>query len=393
MKGMHRVKRGKSFEGVVKYVLKPAPHHKQNPFVIGGNMSGEQVSQLVKEFNLTKQIRTDIAKPVWHNSLRLPKGETLTNTQWFAFADDYMRQMGFSESHMRIYVLHDDAEGQHIHIVASRISLDKGKLYLGQNENLISTRIIEKLELTYGLTYTGNNKADSIKSKSKTKLSRNELQKEKREKTPVPKRILQQNLEDILSTTSDIESFLNKLSDRSIVAVPNISETGKMSGFSFEFSGIAFKASQIGKDYSWLSLSKRLNYLPERDNHFLFVSKRKFNSREKIKLINDTDTVESHEVDNALEMQPEKACIRIPPTPTPTFSHKPSDVLETNVLRWLGQIPYLGILIKLLKMRGLTLLSPKKSISVIHKGISMEITLPKTFSAVEVPEIGHKNPS
>lgn len=266
MKGMHRVKRGKSFEGVVKYVLKPAPHHNQPPFVIGGNMSGDQVSHLVNEFNITKQIRTDTVKPVWHNSLRLPKGERLTNTQWVSFADDYMTKMGFSESHMRIYVIHDDTEGQHIHIVASRISLDNGKLYLGQNENLISTKIIEELELKYSLTYTGNKKTSS--EKTKIKLSRNEQQKEKRENKPVPKRILQGILEDILSNTSEVEVFLSKLSYRNIIAVPIITETENMSVF-FEYNEIAFKASQIGKDYSWSKPSNKLNYIPERDNNIL----------------------------------------------------------------------------------------------------------------------------
>jgi hypothetical protein len=43
--------------------------------------------------------------------------------------------MGFSETHLRCYILHDDEAGQHIHIIAS-IELSAGKLYLGKNENL-----------------------------------------------------------------------------------------------------------------------------------------------------------------------------------------------------------------------------------------------------------------
>ncbi len=38
MKGMQKIKRGKSFSGVVLYALKSASHHKQVPSVIGGNM-------------------------------------------------------------------------------------------------------------------------------------------------------------------------------------------------------------------------------------------------------------------------------------------------------------------------------------------------------------------
>lgn len=88
------------------------------------------------------------SKPVWHNSLRLPDGEHLPTEQWVEVADDYMKRMGFSETHLRAYVLHDDKDGQHIHIVASRIDATSGKLYLGKNENLISTRIIQNLKRT-----------------------------------------------------------------------------------------------------------------------------------------------------------------------------------------------------------------------------------------------------
>jgi hypothetical protein len=64
-----------------------------------------------------------------------------------------MKRMGFSDTHLRCYVLHDDV-GQHIHIIASRIDIAGGKLYLGRNENLISTRIISELEIAHGLTVT-----------------------------------------------------------------------------------------------------------------------------------------------------------------------------------------------------------------------------------------------
>ncbi|KDL52945.1 hypothetical protein AD94_05014 [Klebsiella variicola] len=153
MKGMQKIKRGKSFAGVVQYALKPGAHHKSDPIIIGGNMLGDSALELIAEFDSTKHLRQDVAKSVWHNSLRLPNGESLTNEQWSSIADDYMKRMGFSDTHLRCYVLHDD-EGQHIHIIASRIDIASGKLYLGRNENLISTRIISELEITHNLTVT-----------------------------------------------------------------------------------------------------------------------------------------------------------------------------------------------------------------------------------------------
>lgn len=154
MKGMQKIKRGKQFAGVVLYSLKSGSHHKITPYIIGGNMTGSTAAELISEFEGTRLLRPGVAKPVWHNSLRLPKGETLSVRQWAAFADDYMTRMGFTETHLRCYIMHDDSDGQHIHIIANRINMVGGKLYLGKNENLISTRIISELEKVHKLTQT-----------------------------------------------------------------------------------------------------------------------------------------------------------------------------------------------------------------------------------------------
>lgn len=261
MKGMHKIKRGKSFSGVVLYVLKPGSHHRTVPEVIGGNMTGDCSQELIDEFNLTKELRSDVAKPVWHNSLRLPLGESLTNEQWKRIADDYMKRMGFGDTHLRCYVLHDDQAGQHVHIIASRIDLNGGKLYLGKNENLISTRIISELETRYGLIETAQHKKP--RQVKRRKISRNEEMLSRRTGIPSPKEALQQILDKSLADTPDLLTFIKRLKEAEVSWKANIASTGKMNGFSFEYTGIAFKASQLGKSYSWANLSNRLNYNPD----------------------------------------------------------------------------------------------------------------------------------
>ena len=258
MKGMQKIKRGKSFSGVVLYVLKPGSHHRTVPEVIGGNMTGDCSQELIDEFNLTKELRSDVAKPVWHNSLRLPQGESLTNEQWKRIADDYMKRMGFSDTHLRCYVLHDD-EGQHIHIIASRIDIAGGKLYLGRNENLISTRIISELEITHNLTVT----MTAPKQPKRRKVSRNEQMLSERTGEPSPKQALQQIIDKSLSDKPDLVTFTKRLEEAEVSWTANVASTGKMNGFSFSYRDIAFKASQLGKSYSWANLSNRLNYIPD----------------------------------------------------------------------------------------------------------------------------------
>lgn len=257
MKGMQKIKRGKSFAGVVQYALKPGAHHKSDPIIIGGNMLGDSALELIAEFDSTKHLRQDVAKSVWHNSLRLPNGESLTNEQWSSIADDYMKRMGFSDTHLRCYVLHDD-EGQHIHIIASRIDIAGGKLYLGRNENLISTRIICELEITHNLTVT----MTAPKQPKRRKVSRNEQMLSERTGLPSPKEALQQILDKSLADTPDLLTFTKRLEEAEVSWTANIASTGKMNGFSFSYRDIAFKASQLGKSYSWANLSNRLNYNP-----------------------------------------------------------------------------------------------------------------------------------
>ena len=263
MKGMQKIKRGKSFAGVVRYALQPGAHHKSDPVVIGGNMLGGSALELIAEFDGTKQLRPDAQKPVWHNSLRLPDGESLTAEQWSGIADDYMKRMGFSDTHLRCYVLHDDPAGQHIHIIASRVDLNGGKLYLGRNENLISTRIISELEIAHNLTVTKTASAISPKQPKRKKISRNEQMLSARTGVPSPKEALQHIIDKSLADTPDLLTFIKRLEEAEVGWTTNIASTGKMNGFSFEYTGIAFKASQLGKSYSWANLSNRLKYNPD----------------------------------------------------------------------------------------------------------------------------------
>ena len=273
MKGMQRIKRHKNFVNVVKYVLKPCSHHKSDPVVIGGNMTGDSAKELIAEFDTASELRKDIAKPAWHNSLRLPYGDKISNEKWKSIADDYMHRMGFSDTHLRCYVLHDDSAGQHIHIIANRIDSVSGKVNLGRHESLKSGRIIQELEIKYDLTITkgavplkpentGKEKNNVIPTEAK-KLSRNETMYEKRTGEVCNKKQLQVILDKSLADTPDLLTFIKRLEEAEVSWKANIASTGKMNGFSFEYTGIAFKASQLGKGYSWANLQKQLNYNPD----------------------------------------------------------------------------------------------------------------------------------
>lgn len=405
MKGMQKIKRGKTFNGLISYLLKPASHHKSDPYVVGGNVIESFAEALSVEFNATKLLRSDVSKPVWHNSLRLPAGEQITTEQWKLLADDYMKRMGFSETHLRAYVLHDDKDGQHIHIVASRIDATSGKLYLGKNENLISTRIIQDLEKDYQLTRTkGTDALKPSTSPAKRKKSRSEAMMEKRTGELCPKTIIQNALEVFLADKPSTTEFVHQLAAQNIRAIPNIASTGRMNGFSFEYNGIAFKASQLGKGYSWSALQSRIDYQQERDNAFLFklkssVRETSVSATHDMATTTDAPETTTEYVNRPIEalildkraagqdecsiasveaLLPEAVATNKEAIATEALKVAPKRSYAVSAFRWLEYIPYLDVIYRMLKnLKVPTLKRPRK-----HK----TITCVKTIEITPLPK-------
>ncbi|WP_428984526.1 relaxase/mobilization nuclease domain-containing protein [Pantoea agglomerans] len=360
MKGMNKIKRGKNFRGVISYALAPAPHHMTTPMVIGGNLVGITIDELTAEFAKTQKLREDVTKPVWHNSLRLPVGESLTKEQWRLIADDYMKRMGFCETHLRCYVLHNDEAGQHIHIIASRINvLVNGQLYLGKNENLVSTRIIQDLERNHQLTRTIG-PSPTIQPKKQSKLTRNEKMMQDRTGEKPSRKVIQEAVDAILTffDTVTIEDFIYELQKQNISATANIASTGKMNGFSFEHQGVAFKASQLGKAYSWSNMSKRITVT------------------QPIEAVAPESIADNENVSNPIE---------VPPTaiPTPLTANSREHIRS----RWLQWIPYLDELVASLKAVSSTILNPLKS-NVIYTAIRIS-----NSEAPEISEVNTQDPA
>lgn len=354
MKGMNKIRRGKGFRGVVLYALKPALHHLQTPIIIGGNMLGFSVDEITEEFSRTCNLRKDVQKPVWHNSLRLPKGDNLSNNEWKTIADDYMNRMGFSDTHLRCYVLHDDKDGQHIHIIASRINILNNQLYLGRNENLISTKIIQELEVNYNLTKTFGPLNLKSKSLERRKATRNELMMEKRTGEPSPKKVIQDAIDKILTNyvPLDLDEFIRKLSKHSIQTIPNISSTGKMNGFSFEYNGVAFKGSKIGKAYSWSNLSNKIS-VTDKSTESIILKKHIEKTVQSTFMIQNIENnneffdLETNSIkENSLlkDHNSDQKVILLPADTLPKVKNS-----ESSLIRWFLWIPYLDSLRVLMK--------------------------------------------
>lgn len=272
MKGMQKISRGRGFTGTLEYAFGRGDPTAEPGRLLGGNMSGQDAQQLAAEFGRIRRLRPDIEKPVWHQALRLPKGDQLGDAQWVTAADDYMQRMGFSDAHPRVYVLHDDADGQHVHIVASRVSTES-RVYLGKNENLISTRVIQDLEREYGLTITKGPTYDPDTGKvvmpEARQLKAGEVEKALRTGDEPPRKKLQRLIAEAKTGKPTATEFARRLVAAGVVVRPNLATTGRLNGFSFELDGLAFKGSQLGNQYKWQALQQEIRYDEARDRREL----------------------------------------------------------------------------------------------------------------------------
>src|SRR4051812_41094512 len=109
---------GRGFRGTLNYVL-----GKDQAELIGGNMLGENAQELVTEFSESRKLRPNRQRAVYHTSLSAAPKEHLSDQKWNQVAGKYLDQMGL-QGCQYVIVRHKDTEIDHIHIVASRISIE-----------------------------------------------------------------------------------------------------------------------------------------------------------------------------------------------------------------------------------------------------------------------------
>lgn len=279
MKGMRKVSRGADFDGAVRYVFSGDEEKRPTPGRLLGGSFGSDLKPLaiIKQFEaIAAAKKGSIKKPVWHNSLRLSKGKKVGEERWVEIGDAYMQAMGFTEGHPRIYVLHDDYEGQHIHIVASRVAAD-GEVFYGQNENLLSTRVIAQLEKEFSLTITKSVELDAedrIVMPDVKALRKGEIEKAVRTGERPPRLVIQEAVETALAGRPTTEKFMQRL-ERVGIEVQASFKGDLFNGFSFNYGGLHFKASELGDRYKLSRLKKRIDYDEIRDHRALAERGRK----------------------------------------------------------------------------------------------------------------------
>ena len=235
---------GEGFSPILDYVLRkracdmgkaPAEH-------IGGTVWGD-ITEMTQQFEATVKMRPTIKNPVIHFSLSLPSGDgRLDSLRWLDIAEDFMCGMRFPLDTAWVAVRHADTAHDHVHIVASRISMS-GKVWDDSNDFLRGMAVTSHLEKEYGLARTDKKrKGRRIKASDFNRAQRGVLSERVK---------IMELVDQALALHPAYEDFKRILGASGVTVIGyRSSKKARLKGITFELSGVRVKGSQLGRGYS-----------------------------------------------------------------------------------------------------------------------------------------------
>lgn len=259
--------KGSGFRGAADYLMR-AGRDEPAGIIIAGNMVARDSRSIAAEFKVSRQLRPDVNKPVWHASLALPPGQSLNDQDWDKAARVFMEEMGFDPAaHQWTAIRHDDREHQHIHILASRIRVTDGKLSRERRGDYkLSHAAARKAAAAVGLKPVYPAPAHQRRAS----LRRGEIVHAERvagSPHKHPKLQIAARLDAALAHADTLEQFQSIAADHG-VDVKFSSNSGGVCGVSYRLTDPAeregfqvewMKGSQIGKAYTITSITRRLS--------------------------------------------------------------------------------------------------------------------------------------
>lgn len=232
--------------------------------VIGGTVTaGADRMRWARDLERAASANTQVAKPVWHCSLRAAPGDRrLTDAEWADIGQDVAEHMGYGE-HPWAMVRHDD---DHVHIVVSRVDFE-GVTWKNSHDRWRVVEAMRAVEQRYGLTEVAS------PARAQRQVSTGERRQAQRT-GQVPAR---QQLREVITAARDTtagqgaEAFEQALAASPLARVRfrrnESPSTGRMNGYSFHLAGhtdaqgqpVWLSASKIDRGLSWSRLQKVLD--------------------------------------------------------------------------------------------------------------------------------------
>ena len=214
------------------------------------NLCGTTPKEIYEEMKMVNDYNTRCRNKILRIEIGFaPKDEPRLNlTSVRNLASNFAIRMGL-DNHQWVAVTHKDTDNMHIHIIANRISL-YGEVYDTTFVSNRAARVAEELSRKYGLTIAKEVKAERAHQKAKANPTREQMKQQ-----------VQQICYALLDKykgggISGYSMFLYDLG-RSGVTIERLkNKQGKIYGLKLAYRGQTFKASEIGREFSYRSLQK-----------------------------------------------------------------------------------------------------------------------------------------
>ncbi|MFA6121070.1 MAG: relaxase/mobilization nuclease domain-containing protein [Sideroxydans sp.] len=211
-------------------------------------------SGIARTMRIAASSRPDIRQSVAHLSMSLPPNVAAKGRdEWQQIVESLLDEIGLDDGFPYMCARHNNTQHDHVHVVFSRVSMD-GRVHDQANLGLRLQAAEVIIEDKFGLQLFSRNELSPTTTKNEIEMG---LRTGK-----VPPRIEIKNaLEAALIDKPTIEQLVERLALAGVnTRINQSATTGKISGFSFEYEGIPFAASKIGKEYGWQHLKERIAY-------------------------------------------------------------------------------------------------------------------------------------
>ena len=246
-----KIVKGRSFKGVVNYILDKA---KQTQLLAAEGVRCKSHESIIRSLVTQSGLNPKVSKTVGHISLDFSAQDKdkLTNAQMVQIAKEYMTKMGITDTQ---YIIgrHYDKEHPHIHIIFNRVN-NEGKTISDRNDRYRSEKICKELTEKYGLYF----------AQGKENVKRHRLQEPDKTKYEI-----YDTLKTIVPKCRNWNELKKELQKQGITTEFKYKgNTNEVQGVIFEKHEYKFNGSKIDRQFSYSKIDFQLKQNDrEQDNH------------------------------------------------------------------------------------------------------------------------------
>jgi hypothetical protein len=206
----------------------------------------DSAAHMSMDFNRGRQLKPNLGQAVWHTSLSFNPDDAaqLDSAKMLVIAEGYVQKMGLDNTQYTIIRHHDQADNQHLHIIANRVDNDGKTIKDGQNFYLSKVALTELIQ-EHGLTPPKG-------------LRPEKQHPERLHGVDLTRHELKEALRTALTTATDGKDLRQQLNGQDITFRLFQTKEGKPTGISFSKKGQTLKGSEIGREYSLAGIMKQL---------------------------------------------------------------------------------------------------------------------------------------